>query len=124
MEDAIKGKEISERFGALLYHLREARGLSQNAAARRAGISQPRLRDYEQGRDPHSGKPTLPPPAVIRDLAKLYQYPEGLLLLMAGYLPRPVDEAEARYILNFLRLSTEERTNLLGLMPNEDKPFA
>lgn len=114
MDDAIKGKEISERFGALLYRLREAQGLSQNAAARRVGISQPRLRDYEQGRDPHSGKPTLPPPAVIRDLAKLYLYPDGLLLLMAGYLPRPVDEAEAAYILNFLKLSPDERARILG----------
>lgn len=114
MDDVIKGKEISERFGALLYRLREAQGLSQNAAARRVGVSQPRIRDYEQGRDPHTGKPTLPPPAVIRALAKLYHYPDELLLLMAGYLPRSVDEAEAKRILNFMRLCPEDQAQVIG----------
>jgi transcriptional regulator with XRE-family HTH domain len=92
----------SERFGELLFRLREAQNLSQNAAAKRLGISQPRLRDYELGRDPHSGKPTLPPPTTIRAIAKLYRFPEEKLLLLAGFLPRPITEIEADEILGLL----------------------
>lgn len=92
----------SERFGALLYRLRDAQNLSQNAASKRLGISQPRLRDYELGKDPHSGKPTLPPPSVIRALARLYRFPEDKLLVLAGFLPRPVTDEEADRILAVL----------------------
>lgn len=109
MKDVSRENDHSERFGALLYRLREGQRLSQNAAARRLGISQPRLRDYEQGRDPHTGKPTLPPPVAVRALAKLYQYPEDRLLLMAGFLPRTVDEEEAERLLGFLNLEPERQ---------------
>ena len=113
MTDVSRENEHSERLGALLYRLREAQGLSQNAAAKRLGISQPRLRDYEQGRDPHTGKPTLPPPATVRALARLYQYPEDRLLLLAGFMPRTVDEQEAERLLTFLNLDPEHQDKAL-----------
>lgn len=108
-----RDNDHSERFGTLLFRLREAQGLSQNAAAKRLGISQPRLRDYEQGRDPHTAKPTLPPPATVRALAKLYQYPEERLLLLAGFLPRSVDEEEADRLLAFLKFGPEMQADRL-----------
>lgn len=111
-------EEHSERFGALLYRLREENGLSQNAAAKRLTISQPRLRDYEIGRDPHSGKPTFPPPATVRAIAKLYRYPEDKLLLLAGYLPRAVSDDEAERLSAFMGLTEKEQAFLLASRPS------
>jgi transcriptional regulator with XRE-family HTH domain len=109
----VSSDDLSARFGALLYRLREAQGLSQNAAAKKLGISQPRLRDYELACDPHTGKPTLPPPATIRAIAKLYLYPEGRLLLQAGFLPKALEAEEADRLLSFMTLPAEQQMRLL-----------
>lgn len=112
--DQASREEHSQRFGALLYSLREAQGLSQNAAAKRLGISQPRLRDYELGLDPHSAKPTLPSPETIRAIARLYRYPESKLLLVAGYLPRHLRDDEADRLMKFMELSAQEQQRALS----------
>jgi transcriptional regulator with XRE-family HTH domain len=60
--------------GANVRRLREARGLSQNALAKQAGITQGHLRDIETGRIRNPGV------AVVRALAKALEVDPGALL--------------------------------------------
>lgn len=112
--DEIGGEQHARSFGDHLYRLREARGLSQNAAAKRLNISQPRLRDYELGRDPHSARPTYPPRTVVQAMARLYGEPDDVLLLLAGLVPRPVDREDAMVIAGLLTLTPAQRATLAG----------
>lgn len=115
MDTASTNQTQAERFGELLYRLRETRGLSQNAAAKQLKISQPRLRDYELGCDRRSGRPTVPPPETIRAIARFYRYPADRLLLLAGVLPtQPADPEEADLVAAFLALTLDEKRRVLG----------
>lgn len=91
--------KLSEHFGAFIYSLREARGLSQRAAARLVGVSQPRLVSLEQGRHASTGRPTLPSPDLCVKLAAAYNHPKELVLLVAGYTPWVVNPTEAERLL-------------------------
>lgn len=59
------------------------------------GISQTRLVSLENGRDRNTGRPTLPSPELTARIASAYQMPKQHLLLLAGYVPWVLEEAEA-----------------------------
>jgi transcriptional regulator with XRE-family HTH domain len=88
--------ELSEKFGQLLYRLREAKGLTTRAAASLMGISHSRLVALEHGRDAHTGRPTLPPPELAARIAATYGYPREQMLMLAGHMPWILDEGQAK----------------------------
>lgn len=94
--------EISEKVGALLFRLREAKGLTTRAAASMIGISHSRLVSLEHGRDAHTGKPTLPPSEMVVRIAATYGYPKEQLMMLAGYMPWDLSEEQARLAVEAL----------------------
>lgn len=113
MRKARNEAALSESFGALLYRLRSERNLSQRAAAGLIGISQSRLVGLEHGRDPHTGRPTLPSPDVVARIAAAYHYPKERLMLLAGYLPWCIDESEAAHLITFGMQSYQDQELML-----------
>ncbi|MNY28075.1 hypothetical protein D3C86_1620280 [compost metagenome] len=62
---------------------------------------------------------------MVRKLAKLYRYPPDELLLLAGYLPRSVDEEEARRVAVFLNLPADRQDEVLESVasPKSSQPL-
>ncbi|HEY9899190.1 MAG TPA: helix-turn-helix transcriptional regulator [Pantanalinema sp.] len=107
--------------GARLKELREARGLSQRAAAQKLGISHTALRSYEVGRTPDGAYVAIPKRELLIRMAELYQFPAHTLLAIAG---RPVDligpqpvpsgvEAEAQEVAEVYRRLPEDHRRML-----------
>lgn len=92
-------EKLAERFGDLIYRLRESKKLSQRAAAKLIGISQARLVSLEQGTHVSTGRPTLPPADTVVRIAQAYGYPREKLLLLSGFAPWLVDESDADVVL-------------------------
>lgn len=115
MPKARHEETLSEHFGALLFQLREARGLSQRAAAKLVGVSNTRLMSLENGKDKNSGRPTLPSPELTVRIAQAYRVPKDRLLMLAGYLPWLMDEDDVNQLISFAKLKRDERGHLLGL---------
>lgn len=90
---------LSEHFGTFIFRLRETQGLTVRDAASRMGLTHSRLLNFEHGKDPHTGKPTLPSAEVVVRIAQAYGYPKDRLLILAGYLPWLVDEPAAEGML-------------------------
>ena len=94
-------EKLSEKVGSLLYRLREAQNLSQRAAAKIIGVSQARLASLEQGRDLHTGRPTLPSAELTARIASAYRYPKERLMLLAGHVPWLLDIDDADALVTF-----------------------
>ena len=86
---------LAERFGTFIFRLRESKGMSVREAAKQIGISHGRLLNFEHGKDPHTGKPTLPSAEMVGKISGAYEYPKDRLLLLAGYLPWVLGQAES-----------------------------
>jgi transcriptional regulator with XRE-family HTH domain len=86
---------LAERFGTFIFRLRESKGISAREAAKQIGLSHGRLLNFEHGKDPHTGKPTLPSTELVGKMAGAYGYPKEQLLMLAGYMPWMVNEGEA-----------------------------
>lgn len=97
---------LAKRFGIFIFRLRESKGMSVREAAKQIGISHGRLLNFEHGKDPHTGKPTLPGAELVSAIAGAYGYPKGQLLLLAGYLPWIVDELDVHNILATIQVSS------------------
>lgn len=93
---------LAERFGTFIFNLRESKGMTVREAAKLVGISHSRLVNFEHGKDPHSGRPTLPAAELVGQIAGAYGYPKGQLLLLAGYLPWMVNEAGAARVADMV----------------------
>ncbi|MNS51608.1 Helix-turn-helix domain protein [compost metagenome] len=100
--------ELSTRLGALLYRLREAKGLTTRAAASLIGISHSRVVALEHGRDAHTGRPTLPSPELAIRIAATYGYPKEQLLLLAGHAPWQLTEEQAQKAIACLVQALQE----------------
>lgn len=94
---------LAERFGAFIFSLRESKGMTVREAAKLVGISHSRLVNFEHGRDPHTGKPTLPGAALVVRIAGVYGSPQNQLLLLAGYAPWMLDEGSAARVAAIVR---------------------
>ncbi|MNR82470.1 hypothetical protein D3C72_132290 [compost metagenome] len=90
---------LAERFGTFIFRLRESKGISVREAAKQIGISHGRLLNFEHGKDPHTGKPTLPTAALVGKIAVAYGYPDERLLLLAGYLPWIIDDGTTNRLI-------------------------
>lgn len=100
--------ELSLSFGALLYRLREAKGLTTRAAASLMGISHSRLVALEHGRDAHTARPTLPSFELANRIAATYGYPKEQLLILAGHLPWQLNEEQAKRAAECLARELQE----------------
>ncbi|MEB3187631.1 MAG: helix-turn-helix transcriptional regulator [bacterium] len=108
--------------GKRLAELRLGRRLSLREAARRIGISETRLRDFERGE--RAGYVAIPKRPVLLKMASTYQYPQEALLLLAGMPvevhPAPVPDAadlEALEAADLIRrLSDSERATVMAML--------
>ena len=91
---------LAERFGTFIFRLRESKGMSVREAAKQIGISHGRLLNFEHGKDPHTGKPTLPSAELVGKLAGAYGYPRVRLIILAGYLPWMFEEAQTAQLVD------------------------
>jgi transcriptional regulator with XRE-family HTH domain len=86
-------------------------------AAKRVGISYPRLDEFEKGIDGHTGKPTRPKYMLVLAMAKVYELPPSDLLGQAGYdLPVVLGDAEFVLLQGFRDLSSDRRQQVLDLI--------
>lgn len=101
-------------FGKTIFDARRDRGWSLRQAAKRIGISYPRLDEFETGIDGHTGKPVRPAYPTVLAMARAYELPEDELVVLAGYeLPSPAQNDEERSLLAAYRsLKPEERVRL------------
>lgn len=110
-----------DELGRKLKELREQRGWTQREAARKLGISNTRLSEFEIGITRTTGRPAIPARETLTKAAEVFGYPLDVLLTLARLpvvepTPAPMpsqDEAESRELMETFRLLDAGRKRLL-----------
>lgn len=111
--DPLDGASTPEPLPVRLRRLREERGVSLAALARRAGFSKPSLWAWENGR-------TIPRPQSLRALARALDVPEALLAPGAGWPPLAAvsaDSPASRDLRAIVEASKTQIARAVGIDP-------
>ena len=121
-----QGGDVTAGLGLKLKELRESRRLSRRRVAEAVGISPTRYGDYEAGFTHHRPEhPAVPSRQLVIKLAKFFDFPEGVLLSLAGYpveeptpppKPSQLDVEAAEVAQTYCNLPERERELLLAVV--------
>lgn len=107
-----------ERFGSFIRELRETERLSLRQAAKRIGVTHPRLAELEAGITHATGRPTRPTREMVQRIARTYGVAYDTLLDLAGYAREhsELSDEDALMLDHFRSLDLRGKRTALRMM--------